>query len=54
VDVPGWLWGDLFSVAASSATNLYAVGANWDVSTGNAGCSDPDGCPVTTLTERYH
>jgi hypothetical protein len=54
VFVPGWLWGDLFSVAASSASNLYAVGANWDVSTGNAGCSDADGCPATTLTERYH
>jgi len=64
VDVPGWLWGDLFSVAASSATNLYAVGGNWDVEgstyqTGDAGCTVPtdpngDGCPATTLIERYH
>ena len=54
VDVPGWIWGDLPSVAASSASNVYAVGVNWDVQWGDAGCTDPNGCPATTLIERYH
>jgi hypothetical protein len=64
VDVPGGIWGDLFSVAASSASNVYAVGGNWDVSVppyqpGEGGCTVPpnpdgNGCPATTLIERYH